>query len=92
MIVEDEQQGKHRAGYGEKSLQTLSVKLKARFEKGFSVDNLTGMRHIYLIYSLSAVSENSKSATSCGNRRQIKNPQRRCGNLNPALSEFRVFP
>ena len=28
MIVEDEQQGNHRAGYGEKTLQGLSVKSK----------------------------------------------------------------
>ena len=63
MIVKDEQQGKHRAGYGEKTLQTLSAKLTDRYGKGFSVDNLTRMRQFYLVYSLPEMSENSKSAT-----------------------------
>lgn len=64
IIVEDEQKGKHRAGYGEKTLQTLSDKLTARYGKGFSVDNLTRMRQFYLIYSHPAITESSKSATT----------------------------
>ena len=39
-IVEEEQGGKRRAGYGEKLLIDLSARLTARFGRGWSVDNL----------------------------------------------------
>ena len=51
MIVEDEQQGNHRAEYGEKTLQGLSVKLTERFGNGFSYPNLKRFRQFYLVYS-----------------------------------------
>ncbi len=51
MIVEDEQEGETRAGYGKKVLQGLSVKLSANFGKGFSNQNLRNMRQFYLAYS-----------------------------------------
>ncbi len=47
-IVENEQQGAHRAGYGEALLQTLSKDLTTRFDKGFSSRNLALMRLFYL--------------------------------------------
>ncbi len=40
MIVEDEQQGKERAEYGEAVLAELSQNLTKQFGKGFSVTNL----------------------------------------------------
>ena len=63
MIVEDEQGGRHRAGYGEKTLKMLSDKLTERFGKGFSTDNLERMRQFYLLYSISETSQPAKSAT-----------------------------
>lgn len=51
MIVEEEQMGKERAGYGTKLLSSLSVKLIKKFGKGFSATNLKQMRQFYLIYS-----------------------------------------
>lgn len=51
MIVEDEQQGNHRAEYGEKTLQGLSVKLTERFGNGFSYRNLKLFRQFYIAYS-----------------------------------------
>ena len=61
MIVEDEQQGNYRADYGKTILKALSVRLCAKFGKGFSVDNLENMRKFYLVYSksetLSRISE-----------------------------------
>lgn len=51
MIVEDEQQGELRAGYGKKVLKELSLKLKERFGKGFSVDNLQNMRQFFIAFS-----------------------------------------
>lgn len=50
-IVEDGQQGEARAEYGKKVLKELSIKLKERFGKGFSVDNLQNMRKFFLVFS-----------------------------------------
>jgi len=51
MIVNEEQHGKERSAYGKAVLKTLSVRLTARFGKGFSVDNLERMKKFYLVYS-----------------------------------------
>ncbi len=47
-IVEDEQQGEERAGYGERIIQSLSARLKAEGLKGFGRRNLAWMREFYL--------------------------------------------
>ena len=49
-IVEEQQSGAHRAGYGRKVIQTLSNRLNAEFGKGFSVDTLENTRKFYLCY------------------------------------------
>ena len=49
-IVEEQQSGKDRAGYGRKVIQTLSDALNAEFGKGFSVDTLENARKFYLCY------------------------------------------
>jgi predicted nuclease of restriction endonuclease-like (RecB) superfamily len=46
-IVEFEQGGEKRAGYGRALLQRLSGDLAGRFGRGFSVDNLESMRLFY---------------------------------------------
>ena len=43
-IVEEQQAGEQRAGYGKKVIQTLSDALNAEFGKGFSVDTLENAR------------------------------------------------
>lgn len=60
-IIKEEQYGKAKARYGEAILKTLSVKLTAKYPRGFSVDSLERMRKFYLLYQ--ATSENQKSAT-----------------------------
>ena len=50
-IVEEEQGGKRRAGYGEALLEDLSAKLAARFGRGWSAESLKLMRRFYLVYS-----------------------------------------
>lgn len=50
-IVEEEQGGKVRAGYGERLIRELSRRLTARFGKGFSPQNLANMKKFYLVYS-----------------------------------------
>ena len=49
-MVEFEQAGEHRAGYGEQLLDKLSHDLNQRFRRGFSTDNLETMRLFYLAY------------------------------------------
>ena len=51
MIVEDEQGGNVRAGYGEKILEDLSSKLTQRFGRGWSKENLKLMRRFFVEYS-----------------------------------------
>ena len=49
-IVEHEQRGQSRAGYGEELLARLSGDLMKRFGRGFSVDNLERARKFYLAF------------------------------------------
>lgn len=47
-IVEDEQKGAERAGYGEQLIESLAARLKAEGLKGFGRRNLAWMREFYL--------------------------------------------
>ncbi len=49
-IVEEEQEGKERAEYGEAILKNLSIALTEEFGKGFSYANLRNFRQFYLTY------------------------------------------
>ncbi len=49
-IVEEEQAGKRRAGYGAKLLRELAASLKTDFGSGYGVDNLELFRRFYLEY------------------------------------------
>ena len=50
-IVQVEQQGDQRAGYGEQVLAGLSERLMLGFGRGFSLPNLKRMRRFFLAYS-----------------------------------------
>ncbi|SAI56308.1 Uncharacterized conserved protein [Bordetella ansorpii] len=49
-IVEAEQKGRRRAGYGEQLMARLSGDLTERFGRGFGVNNLESMRRFFLVY------------------------------------------
>jgi DUF1016 N-terminal domain len=49
-IVEIEQQGKKRAGYGDRIIQGLAAKLTAEFGSGYSIRSLRRIRQFYLTY------------------------------------------
>ncbi|MBX2966107.1 MAG: DUF1016 family protein [Cyclobacteriaceae bacterium] len=49
-IVEEEQNGKEKAEYGEAVLKNLSVALTSEFGKGFSYANLRNFRQFFLTY------------------------------------------
>jgi len=61
-IVEQEQAGAARAGYGEALLRRLSADLTERFGRGFSVDRLETARLFYLAYP--PIARGSVSPTS----------------------------
>ncbi|MBW1656318.1 PDDEXK nuclease domain-containing protein [Flavobacterium quisquiliarum] len=67
IIVEEEQNGKYRAGYGKQLLKGLSEHLTKEFGKGFSIDNLENMRKLFLTFSksetLSRILEIQKTQT-----------------------------
>ncbi len=49
-IVEDEQQGQERAGYGARVLEGLSTRLHKKYGTGYSVNNLEHFRKFYQLY------------------------------------------
>jgi len=49
-IVENEQSGHRRAGYGHALLKNLSADLTSKFGRGFSRQNLQQMRQFYRAY------------------------------------------
>ncbi len=49
-IVEEEQRGRARAGYGEALIDRLSADLTARFGRGFGRSNLMAMKSFFLAY------------------------------------------
>lgn len=51
-IVEAEQNGKRRAGYGERLITLLSADLTLQFGRGFSSRNLEQMRQFYLTWPI----------------------------------------
>jgi len=50
LIVEEEQKGKERAGYGEHLIKRLSKDLTRQFGKGFTETNLKYIRQFYVAY------------------------------------------
>ncbi len=64
MIIEHEQQGKNRAGYGEATIKKLSHYLTKKFGKGWTVENLTLMRKFFKSYSQSLLNKNIKNSNS----------------------------
>lgn len=50
IIVEQEQKGKERAGYGEQVVKGLSQMLNSHFKRGFSETNLKNARKFFMAY------------------------------------------
>lgn len=99
-IVEEQQRGQRRAGYGKKLLSNLAVKLEQEFGSGYSPDNLEAFRQFYLKYPL-LISETvsrkfapwtlSSTISDAARRKSVSILSRRSGAwrvgvLHPALS------
>jgi predicted nuclease of restriction endonuclease-like (RecB) superfamily len=69
-IVEAEQRGAARAGYGEELIERLSRDLVQRAGRGFGVRNLASMRRFFLCYPQAQV-ENSLPAATAESGRNI---------------------
>jgi len=71
-IVENEQSGRRRAGYGEALLKKLSADLTSKFGKGFSRQNLQQMRQFYRAYPPTEICQ-TVSGKSENARRRLAN-------------------
>ena len=79
-IVEEEQGGKRRAGYGEKIIEELSAKLTARYGRGWSVPNLKNIRQFFMTYSNWLNTVEPIDPQRLNGVCPIENPQQYCGN------------
>jgi len=70
-IVETEQAGKRRAGYGKALLKKLSADLTSWFGRGFSVDNLENMRRFYVAFRTIKISETASRKLTNGTSRSM---------------------
>jgi predicted nuclease of restriction endonuclease-like (RecB) superfamily len=89
-IVEEEQQGQHRADYGENLLKNLAQKLKQDFGKGYSYSNLKFIRQFYLAFpqllTEAEIGYAVSSQSLIGSELSTPNPDWQPGRLHPNLS------
>jgi predicted nuclease of restriction endonuclease-like (RecB) superfamily len=76
-IVEDEQQGERRAGYGEYILKNLSSVLSKQYGKGFDYSNLKNMRQFYQAYPIGDALRSQLSWTHYRLLMRLDDPQKR---------------
>ena len=72
IIVEEEQLGKTRATYSEKTIQQLSDKLSEEYGRGFSKRNLEFMRKFYLVYSKALLNKTEENKEQQNNLSKTK--------------------
>lgn len=87
MIIENEQQGKHRAAYGKAQLQHISGQLTPRFGKGFDVTNLRNMRKFYLAFPIRETLSLELSWSHYNRLTKIENPTARGWYMQEAISQ-----
>jgi DUF1016 N-terminal domain len=76
-MVEFEQKGNDRAGYGKNLLETLARDLSLMHGKGFGVDNLQKMRQLYRVYPKYASVPRKLSWSHCVEILKIDDPLER---------------
>ena len=85
LIVEDEQDGKSRATFGEKVLENLSKQLTKEFGKGFAPTNLRKMRPFYVTYPIRDAVRLELSWTHYRSLLRVENPKARDFYLQEAI-------
>jgi DUF1016 N-terminal domain len=88
-IVEHEQHGAERAGYGEELIVRLSSDLRSRFGRGFGRANLFQMRSFYLAYRNILQTPSGESAPGF---RKIQTVSGQSADDNPVVSIAACFP
>lgn len=86
-IVEEEQKGQRRAGYGERLLRDLARRLQAEFKRGYSVDNLEWFRQFYLDYSRLLAFERSDALRRISDDRPISDAVRRKSGITSSAED-----
>jgi predicted nuclease of restriction endonuclease-like (RecB) superfamily len=89
-IVQHEQQGKTKAGYGEQVLQDLSEKLTRDFGTGFSITNLKYFRQFYLSFPASRIGHTLRDELSWSHYRllmRVNNPDARRYYIEEAIAQ-----
>ncbi len=86
-IVEEEQAGNSRAGYGESLIDMLSEKLTTDFGKGFSRRNVFYMRSLYIAFPIVHALRAQLSWTHYRLILQVENQDEREYYLNEAANE-----
>jgi len=76
-IVEDEQKGETRAGYGEYLLKNLTTVLTSQHGKGFDYSNLKNMRQFYKTYPIGDALRSQLSWTHYRLLMRLGDPQKR---------------
>ncbi len=87
LIVEDEQNGNHRAEYGKKVLAELAERLTAEFGKGFDSRELRRMRQFYLLFQKWDAVRPELTWTHYRLLLRVENEQARNWYMNEAVSE-----
>ncbi len=91
-VVQSEQAGLRRAGYGDALLKRLSDDLTSRFGRGFSPDNIENMRRFYLAFDTVEISETPSRKLG---QKKTETPSRKSKAASPlpSLSDLsRRFP
>lgn len=86
-IVEFEQGGRAKAGYGKGLLETLSKDLSLAHGKGFSLSNVKRMRHFYKIFPIGAEVPHQLSWTHFVELLKIDNPLERSFYMQQSILE-----
>lgn len=85
-IVEEEQEGAHRAEYGSNLLKHLSIDLKKRLGKGFDPSNLSNMRKFYGCFPNFDAVRQELSWTHYRSLIRVENPKARQFYLEEAIA------
>jgi predicted nuclease of restriction endonuclease-like (RecB) superfamily len=87
LIVEDEQQGQARAGYGKQVLKQLSESLTKEFGKGFDTSNLRYMRLFFMAFPKCDALRHELSWTHYRTLTRIENKQARLWYVNETVEQ-----
>lgn len=87
LIVEHEQRGESRAGYGKQQLESLARHLTGEFGKGFEARNLRNMRAFYLTFPIWNAVRTELSWTHYRTLLRVENNEARQWYLGEAIEQ-----